>query len=111
MTRIVLIYHLELEQEVLQKSKQWPNICSYLQAQITYFQNEEVTHLPSANELELGMQMACQVRSAVMLQNNKKRKSKWVASGWEVLVGFLGLPLSLKFDQTRSPTIKKALIW
>jgi hypothetical protein len=26
-------------------------------------------------------------------------------------VGFLGLPLSLKFDQTRSETIKKVLIW
>jgi hypothetical protein len=80
MTRIVLIYYLELEQEVLHKSKQWPNICSYLKAQTTYFQNEEVTRWPSANELELGMQMGCQVGSAVMFQNNKKRKSKWVRS-------------------------------
>jgi hypothetical protein len=46
MIRIVLIYSLELEQEVLHKSKQWPNICSYLKAQITYFQNEEVTCPP-----------------------------------------------------------------
>jgi hypothetical protein len=75
MTRIVLIYYLELEQKVLHKSKQWPNICSYLKAQITYFQNEEVTNGPSANELELGMQMACQIGSAVMLQNNKKEKN------------------------------------
>ncbi len=80
MTRIVLIYSLELEEEVLDKNKQWSNICSYLKAQITYFQNEEVTRWPSANELELGMQMACQVGSAVMLLNNKKRKSKWVRS-------------------------------
>jgi hypothetical protein len=92
MTRIVLIYSLELEQEVLHKSKQWPNICSYLKARITYFQNEEVTCWPSANELELGMQMACQVGSAVMLQNNKKRKSKWVRS----TCGVLGLAPILK---------------
>jgi hypothetical protein len=88
MTRIVLIYSLELEQEVLHKSKQWPNICSYLQPQITYFQNEEVMHQPSANELELGMQMACPVRSAVM----QKRKSKWVRS----TCGVLGLASILK---------------
>jgi hypothetical protein len=80
MTRIVLIYSLELEQEVLHKSKQWPNICSFLKAQSTFFQNEEVACWPSANELELGMQMACQVRSAVVFQKNKKRKSKWVRS-------------------------------
>jgi hypothetical protein len=30
--------------------------------------------MPSANELELGMQMAGQIGSAVMLQNNKKEK-------------------------------------
>jgi hypothetical protein len=106
MTRIVLICSLELEWEVLHKSKQWPNICSYLKALITYFQNGEVTCWPSANELELGMQMSCHVGSAVTLQNNKKRKSKWVRS----TCGVLGLPLSLKFDQTRSETIKKALI-
>ncbi len=81
-----------MEQEVLHKSKQWPNICSYLKAQITYFQNEEVTRWPSANELELGMQMACQVGSAVMLQNNKKRKSKWVRS----TCGVFGLASILK---------------
>jgi len=92
MTRIVLIYPLELEQEVLHKSKRWPNICSYLEAQITYFQNEEVTSWPSANELELGMQMACEVGSAVMLKNNKKRKSKWVRS----TCGILGLASILK---------------
>jgi hypothetical protein len=92
MTRIVLIYSLELEQEVLHKGKQWPNICSYLKAQITYFQNEEVTHWPSVNELELGMQMACQVGSAVMFQNNKKRKSKWVRS----TCGVFGLASILK---------------
>jgi len=80
MTRIVLIYSLELEQEVLHKSKQWPNICSSLKAQITYFQNEEVTCRPSANELELGMQMACQLGFAVVFQKNKKRKSKRVRS-------------------------------
>jgi len=80
MTRIVLIYSLELEQEVLHKSEQWPNICSYLKAQITYFQNEEVTCRPSANELELGMQMACWVRSAVVFEKNKKKESKWVIS-------------------------------
>jgi hypothetical protein len=74
------IYSLELEQEVLHKSKQWPNIYSYLKVQITYFQNEEVTCWPSANELELGMQMACQVGSAVVFQKNKKRKTKWVRS-------------------------------
>jgi hypothetical protein len=72
MTRIVLIYSLELEHEVLHKNKQWPNICSYLKAQITWFQNEEVTCRPSANELELGMQMACQVGSVVVFQKNKK---------------------------------------
>jgi len=75
MTRIVLIYSLELEQEVLHKSKQWPNICSYLRAQITYFQNEEVTCWPSANELELGMQMACLVRSLLCLKRTKKKKA------------------------------------
>jgi hypothetical protein len=80
MTIIVLIYSLELEHEVFHKIKQWPNICSYLKAQITYFQNEEVTCHPSNNELELGMQMACQVGSAVVFQKNKKRKSKWVKS-------------------------------
>jgi hypothetical protein len=80
MTRIVLIYSSELDQEVLHKSKQWPNICSSLKAQSTYFQNEEVACRPSANELELEMQMACQVRSAVVFQKNKKRKSKWVRS-------------------------------
>jgi hypothetical protein len=76
MTRIVLIYSLELEQEALHKSKQWPNICSYLKAQITYFQNEEVTCWPSANELELGMQMACQVGSVVVFQKNKKTRKQ-----------------------------------
>jgi hypothetical protein len=90
MTIIVLIYSLELEQEVFQKSKQWPNMCSYLKAQITYFQNEEVTRWPSANEL--GMQMACEVRSIVMLKNNKKRKSKWVRS----TCGVFGLASILK---------------
>jgi hypothetical protein len=92
MTRVVLIYSLELEEEVLDKSKQWSNICSYLKAQVTYFQNEEVTRWPSANELELGMQMACHVESAVMLQNNKKRKSNWVKS----TCGVFGLPSILK---------------
>jgi membrane-bound inhibitor of C-type lysozyme len=92
MTTIVLISSLELELEVLQKSKQWPNICSYLMAQITYFQNEEVTYWPSANELELGMQMACQVESTVMLQNNKKIKSKQVRS----TCGVFGLASILK---------------
>jgi len=45
----------------------------------------------SANELELGMQMAGQVGSAVMLQNNEKRKSKWVRStcGVSALVSIL----------------------
>jgi hypothetical protein len=92
MTRIVLIYSLELEEEGLNKSKQWSNICSSIKAQITYFQNEEVTPWPSANELELGMQMACQVGSAVMLQNSKKRKSKWVRS----TCGVFGLHSILK---------------
>jgi hypothetical protein len=92
MTRIVLIYSLELEKEFLHKSKQWPNISSYLKAQITYFQNEEVTRWPSTNELAFGMQMACQFGSAVMLQNNKKRKSKWVRS----TCGVFGLPSILK---------------
>jgi hypothetical protein len=92
MTIIVLIYSLELEQDALHKSKQWPNMCSYLKVQITYFQNEEVTCWPSANELELGMQMAFQVGSIVMLQNNKKRKSKWVRS----TCGVFGLASILK---------------
>ncbi len=92
MTIIVLIYSLELEQEVFHKSKQWPNMCSYLKAQMTYFQNEEVTRWPSANELELGMQKACHVRSIVMLKNNKKRKSKWVRS----TCGVFGLASILK---------------
>jgi hypothetical protein len=49
----------------------------FLKAQIAYYQNEEVTSWPSANEFELRMQMACQVGSAVVFQKNKKRKSKW----------------------------------
>jgi hypothetical protein len=105
MIKIVLIYSLESEQEVLHKSKQWPNICSWLKAQITYFQNEEVTCRP------MSLSWGCKwvVRLGLLLRFKRTKREK--ASGWEVLLGFLVLPLSFKSDQTRSVTIKKVLIW
>ncbi len=77
MTRIVLIYSLELEQEVLHKSKQWPNICSYLKAQITYFQNEEVTPWPLPMSLSWGCKWL--VRSGLLSCFKITRREK--ASG------------------------------